>query len=298
MKRTTQTEKKNTIGIVLQIIGGLLVFIALIFWFYDPAFFDIRYSLPYRIAVYMVLSAGLFLFAFHPRVEQPLYGKILLVSGAVVLWVSLLLSGRANAFLFLAYGCVSAAADVVFFLRGQWKMKRDDRYTGKDMPHFSQVVVSLCAFIFVLRQELLIEYAQSEFPFWLPSLIAAGCLCVLSVVCVFLFKKYILRKKYQILIPIFVLVGAFLFVWLLLCTVNFSLDVGDPQKLTAEIVDRRVDSGRRRPATYKLKLCTQEGEEFTLNVAQRVWSELDEGDQITVSLYKGALDESYYIYEE
>ena len=298
MKRTTQTGKKNTIGIVLQIIGGLLVFIALIFWFYDPAFFDIRYSLPYRIAVYMVLSAGLFLFAFHPRVEQPLYGKILLVSGAVVLWVSLLLSGRANAFLFLAYGCVSAAADVVFFLRGQWKMKRDDRYTGGDMPRFSQIAVGLLSLLYVLKQMFYVECSESEFPFWLPSLIAAGCLCALSVVFVISAKNVFLRKREKVFIPIAAFCVTFLCVWMVLYVCNYSLDASDPQSISAEVCEMDVRSGGRAPTTYNLTVKTQNGEEIDLNVSQRVWHALEKGDQITVSLYKGALDESYYIYEE
>ena len=298
MNKRVKTEKKNARRRFLFIAGGLLAIILLLFWLNSPVFFGIRYSLPYRFVVMAVLSAILCLLAFHSRFAQPVYGKILLVTGVIFLWTSLLLPDRINTLLFFLYGCIFAAVVVIYFLRGLWKLKRDARYAGKDMPRFSLVLVILCAFIFVLRRGLLIEYAQSEFPFWLPSLIAAISAFVLSVLCILLLKNLAWRKRDRIIIPVMTLLISFLFVWVALCVCNYSLDRSVPQSISAEICDKGIDSGGRGPTTYGLTLEMQSGDEIRLNVSQKAWHTLKKGDRITVFLYKGALNEPYYIYEE
>ena len=86
--------------------------------------------------------------------------------------------------------------------------------------------------------------------------------------------------------------------WVALCVFNYTLDSGVPQRIEADVCDRDIHSGGRTPTVYELTLQTRDGKEIALNVSQKVWHELKEGDRIIVSLYDGALGESYYIYEE
>ena len=67
-----------------------------------------------------------------------------------------------------------------------------------------------------------------------------------------------------------------------------------PQKF----VTKGLIPGGRGPTTYGLTLEMQSGDEVHLNVSQKAWYTLKKGDRFTVFLYKGALNEPYYIYEE
>lgn len=298
MKRKTKDKKREAAKKVLLLVGAVIACIALIFWTREPAFFGIRYSLPYRIAVLVAVSAALCLFAFHPFFAQPVYGKVLLAAGAVLVWFTLFLSDRAQCLLLFAYGTLSLAVDAFFFLYEMRKEKHDERYVPKGIPRLTQVLTAAVALLLVVREGLYWEYIQSEFPFWLPSLIAAVCLCALSVICVFFLKDLLRKKSERVLVPVLTLTFSFLFVWVALGVFNYSLDTGTPQQIVADVYDMRVSSGGRGPTVYELTLQTREGEEITLNVGQRVWHEVKEGDRVTVSLYEGALGEPYYIYEE
>lgn len=298
MKRKAKYKKRETTKKVLIIVGVILACIALFIWVNEPAFFGIRSSLPYRIAVLAAVSAALCLFAFHPFFTQPVYGKVLLVAGAVLVWFTLFLSDRAVCLLLFAYGTLSLALDACFFLYGVWKESRDDRYRFKNIPRLTQILTAAFALLLVLRETFKWEYVQSEFPFWLPSLIAAVCLGVLSLVVVLFLKGLPWRKREKFLVPVLTLFISFLFVWVALCVFNYTLDSGVPQRIEADVCDRDIHSGGRTPTVYELTLQTRDGKEIALNVSQKVWHELKEGDRIIVSLYDGALGESYYIYEE
>lgn len=267
MKRKTKDKKRETAKKVLLLVGAVIACIALIFWTREPAFFGIRYSLPYSIAVLVAVSAALCLFAFHPFFAQPVYGKVLLAAGAVLVWFTLFLSDRAKCLLLFVYGTLSLAVDAFFFLYEMRKEKHDERYVPKGIPRLTQVLT-------------------------------AACLCALSVICVFFLKDLLRKKSERVLVPVLTLTFSFLFVWVALGVFNYSLDTGTPQQIVADVYDMRVSSGGRGPTVYELTLQTREGEEITLNVGQRVWHEVKEGDRITVSLYEGALGEPYYIYEE
>ena len=78
---------------------------------------------------------------------------------------------------------------------------------------------------------------------------------------------------------------------------NVYLDFSTPTYENFVIIDKDVDAGSRQITTYELKV--QNGEvDFWLDVSEETYYNYEINDTITLSIYNGAFNEPYYIYDK
>ena len=153
---------------------------------------------------------------------------------------------------------------------------------------------SITTIIFVLR----VEYINGEFnlTFLIPAIIVAAVAFVPTLI--YWLVRHTIHKDLEnlICIPLLALFGGFGLTWLTLGSMNVYLDMSKPTYEEYVIVDKDVRTGARQITTYEFKVIDGE-KSFTIGVSEEVYYDMEINDSITLSIYKGAFNEPYYIHE-
>jgi len=91
------------------------------------------------------------------------------------------------------------------------------------------------------------------------------------------------------------LLVCFCFSFLTISSLNIIFDMSKPEISEYKIIDMDVD-GERRITSYELTVFDGSNE-FVIDVSKDDYNKLKIGDIIELSLYEGAFNVSYYIYE-
>lgn len=283
----------SAVGIGVAIIGGFAI---LMFVMRSPLLLEFRKTLVFKILFLSALTAGLLLAAFLPPHCRRLRSKICLPLCAAFLWIAVfLIPFRLCAFFLLAVGIALCAAEGAVAL---WRYFRREEAEAETCMWVVGVLFIVEAMMFYSDATFL-----SGFPFWLPSVIAAGVALAAGGVVLFVFRARIFadgtkiaNKVFYALVPLLVAVAAFFFVWVLCGVCNFAFDKTDPEPCACTVIDKRIVSGARTPTQFSLRLAYDDGE-FSLNVSESDYHGIEIGEEITVGLYGGAFGEAYYYYD-
>ena len=150
-----------------------------------------------------------------------------------------------------------------------------------------------------------LEYVGSDLHFWLPSLIVAIVIFVISLIVVL--KIYFSKKaegdltpEYRnnlISIPIAGILFGFCVALMCISSFNYIFDFSQPIKQTYTVIEKEVVGGVGVPYTSTLFL-KDGNNEVKISVGNDVYEKYEIGGEIVISLYQGAFNVPYYVYEE
>lgn len=290
--------KGKTFLILIGIIVGLIAVYALIaFVFQSPALVEFRDSLAFNLVFLILISVALLLVAFLPVCKQPIRAQIGLLIAVALIWINAFcFTVRVSCLIYYFSGVAMTVAEGIYALM---HVKQDSRETMK--PSKTLILIGVVCFLFAM---LITSRATAitGFPFWLPAVITSGVATVVSIAIVVIVGKRAAEpmtratKANLILIPIGVLIIAFLFVFLSCSAWNFGFDTSKPYDCACTVTDKKISSGARQATSYTLYL-DYEGKSIHVDVSDTDYYSYEVGDDITVRLYEGALGEAYYYYE-
>ena len=78
---------------------------------------------------------------------------------------------------------------------------------------------------------------------------------------------------------------------------NVYLDTSAPTYEEYVIIDKGIKAGSRQVTTYEFDV-KKDATVFTIGVSETVYYSHEVNDTIKLSIYNGAFNEPYYIYEE
>ncbi|MBQ3506178.1 MAG: hypothetical protein IJA89_05355 [Clostridia bacterium] len=161
------------------------------------------------------------------------------------------------------------------------------------------------AIIRLLRMFYRFNYLSGYFKFWLLPLIIASMATIVSVIIVI--RKCAVKrgltttemrldkpKSLSISVALLTFVCAFSVLWIGLNVLNYTLDSSTPVLKTYTVIDKKQRGGGKTLKKYDLVL---DSEELTLSVDIYTYKNYEIGEEITISVYQGAFNEAYYVYE-
>ncbi len=133
----------------------------------------------------------------------------------------------------------------------------------------------------------------SRVHYWgLPwQLVKLAGICALGCTVLMLLAQEFRRKK-SLLIGVFL--TAFLIGGGLLQNFNFQLPQPEPETTVAQVVNLQTFSRRRRSTTYSCTFQMPDGEVHTVVISRELYISLEEGGDVLVHVYEGALDIPYF----
>ncbi len=284
-------SKYKLLFVILGIFAAMFI---LMFYTLSPLLKDFRNSIYALFLEKGIIYAIIAYICFRRGSRLPNICKaILFLFPTITLILSLLSLGRISYLIILIYSilCIGVYA--------YYKVKRKKDYS-------SLMYWGLLSYIQFVVPILSVEYIDSEFPFWIPSLI----ICIIAfIICLFIsIRKYNkdklnpkIRNKSRIngeliSINILVLMMGFILPWMTISSLNVVLDNTAPKYEVFEVVDKDIRTGSRQITTYNLEL--EKGDiKINIAVAEVVYYEYEVGEKITVSIYNGAFNERYYTYD-
>ena len=139
-------------------------------------------------------------------------------------------------------------------------------------------------------------------------LIVAGMATIVSVI-VFIRKRFINKelattdmklvdKPKSLMFPalFLVFICTFSVFWIGANLINYALDFSTPVLKTYTVIEKKQRGGGKALKNYDLIL-NDESEELTMSVDIYTYKNYEIGEKITISIYQGALDVAYYVYD-
>ena len=84
--------------------------------------------------------------------------------------------------------------------------------------------------------------------------------------------------------------------WIGANLINYALDFSTPVLKTYTVIEKKQRGGGKALKNYDLIL-NDESEELTMSVDIYTYKNYEIGEKITISIYQGALDVAYYVYD-
>lgn len=278
--------KKDILKYTLLILSIIALSIGLLVYALLPELSDFRNSIYGHLIYVFTITGVIFYLTLSERIGMPLIGKI-------TVWIYLFLYalfsiidlGKIEAVFFFIYSIYNIISTICIYKK-----------TGKEYKSIwlFGAFSYFTTIIFVLR----VEYINGEFnlTFLIPAIIVAAVAFVPTLI--YWLVRHTIHKDLEnlICIPLLALFGGFGLTWLTLGSMNVYLDMSKPTYEEYVIVDKDVRTGARQITTYEFKVIDGE-KSFTIGVSEEVYYDMEINDSITLSIYKGAFNEPYYIHE-
>lgn len=277
-------ENAWILGIIIGI--GILLFISN--WFLPPLIGSI---------IKCILIDGIIIWLTFSKLmvdEHTLLEKItMILYGFIYTLFSFLNATKVAIVIYIVYAFFNVAVAIFGY------------YRKKEAVHCVYIFGCL-AVIAPLTITSRIKSVDSSFSFWEPSLIFAILAFLVSIIVVIklYFPKTGKEKPFLggdrqniIWIPLAGLMFGFFIPWLCINSFNYAFDVSEPVNQTYTIVEKDIEGGSRSLTHYDLSLKNDE-REIEISVSRSAYEEYEIGDEIVISLYQGAFNVPYYVYEE
>ncbi len=282
VKMTKKGVVKNAITILLLVIVGvgLLVYSGL------PELSGFRNSIYGLIVDFLILTGIILYLTLSHKISMPLLGKITVWGyGLLFILLSIFDFGRIETLFLLIYAIINVCVAIHLY------QKKGIAYQS---IWLFGVFSYLTTIIFVLR----VEYLHGEFnlTFLLSAIIVA---VVIFIPClIYGLRNFKLYRDWEKLIgvPLLGLLGGFLLTWLTVASMNVYLDTSVPTYEEYTIIDKDIRSGARQITTYEFEV-EKNDIVFTIGVSETSYYSYEVNDTIRLSIYNGAFNEPYYIYE-
>lgn len=286
-------NKRRIISVVSLIVSLVLIigFNALLIWLTNSES-GVNFSrlIGIDLIIKVGFSIGLLFLAFYKAKKVKPYAKCAVILYLISYWIYLFfLDQRINVLLTIIFLGVFIYCGV-----------KDSNLKIKP-PKFSRFFI-LPVFLFMLLMFTILDITHvNDGITFLVAAIMMGVIAIVAHAWMFIFFKTAKGKKlekkeklgYYICVPMYSIMFGFLLSWILVCNLNYALDFSQPTELKCEIVSKRQGSDNESDKVYVMI----EDKEIGISVSDEEYFDLEVGDDIVVSLYKGAFNIAYYIYE-
>lgn len=276
-------ERENIL-MILKIIGIILFCLALTFYFISPLTMEFRSSVYGSILEYGALYGIITYLSLSKRINMPIIGKVtIFIYPTIHLILNVLNLGRISYFIIFIYSLFNIGIAIYLY----YKYKKE----YKSIWTFGAL-----SFISFILPILRVEHIDEELLFWIPALIICIALFIIALILVIKFKNKIEDRQNIVAIPVLALMGGFVLPWSILCSFNIIFDTSIPAYESFEIIDKYVRSGARQITTYQIEV-QNENKTFNIAISKQDFYDIEIGDEITLSIYQGALGARYYIHD-
>ena len=278
--------KRKTVITALSIVG-IFVFYALLIWlfrtdsglqFSDTLGFNIGFKLAFTVAV-------LLLALVKPK-SVKLHEKILLCVFIVLYWsILIFFTSQAISLLFLIFALIFACVGFVNIARADKK---------KEKPTSRVFILGMVLSLFVLGDVSSMTFLDDKEI--IIELIIALVVFVISIPVTIVYIMKTKSPKYQktgkkilfgITTPILTFLLAFWLAFMIVPELNYVLDTSEPDIVTEEIIELR-----RSDDSYYAVVEINEVR-IDVSISSSDYKSLSEGDEISVSIRKGAFGLKY-----
>lgn len=278
--------KKEIFKMILIIFTIVVIGLGLMVYSLSPELSDFRNSIYGAIVAFFTLTGIILYVTLSKRINMPILGRVTVWTylGLNILLVVIDL-GKIEALFLLLYAIFNIVVTIYIY-----------RTTGKEYKSIWAfgALSYLSSVVFFLRVKLIND------DWWLtiviPSIIVA---VVVFIPClIYGIKQFKLYRDLEKLIgvPMLGIMVGFLITFLTISSMNVYLDTSKPAYEKFVIIDKNVRTGARQLTTYELEV--QKGEKFFyIGVSEEAYYDYEITDEITLSIYSGAFNVPYYVYE-
>ena len=281
--------------IITFIVFGIFSFAFVIFSMSKLGAKVLNHSL-FKIIIKIIISAFFIFLAFYKKEKVRLYSSLLLIIYAILIWIKFFfLSSKFSLFLSFTWVIISILFEVFEYLTMKNKKERSIcRLDFIIMLIFLDCIIHLNYFKTINDNAFL-------YPVILSSLIS-----LLITIIILIIKRELLKDRLgsvkhpkitTLFIPLITLIMAFLFSYLFLNIINYSLDFSEPITYEYEVIKKDVSAGYRQATTFDFYIEVN-NKEIKISVSSDIYYNIEIGDYINISLYRGFLKEPYLIYEK
>ncbi len=278
--------KKEIIYLVINSLVILIVGLGLFVYLLLPELSDFRNSIYGSIVYFLVLAGIILCVTLSRKVSMPLLGKITVWGyGLLFILLSIFDFGKIEMLFFFLYAIINVC--VAIFLYQKHGIAYKSIWFFGAFSYFTTIVI-------VLR----VKYLHGEFSsnfLWSAIIVST----IIFIPCLIYGIRYFkLYRDWEKLIglPLAVLLGGFVLVWLTVSSMNVYLDTSAPTYEEYIIVDKDIKAGSRQVTTYELEV-KKNDTTFTIGVSETAYYNHEVNDKIKLSIYNGAFNEPYYIHE-
>ena len=278
-------QKSDKIKTFILIILIIVFCIGSLIYTLHPELSYFRNSI-YGTIIENIFIVGLLVYlSFSKRIDLPILGKITVLSFGILYILSIIIDlGKIEALFFFLYSVFNIGVSIYLYRKYEKEYK-----SIWIIGAFSYLMTA----IFAMR----VKYINGEFsPTFLIPAIVVGVLVFMPCL-IYGLVQYTLNKDLEkvICIPLLGIFGGFALTWLTISSMNVYLDTSTPTYVEFVIIDKDIDTGARQITTYEFEV-KNEDTEFTIGVSEKTYYEYEINDIITLSIYKGAFNEAYYIH--
>ena len=279
----TKTTKNENIYFVINCLVILIIGFGVFIYSLHPDLSDFRNSI-YGLIVYFLVLSGIILYVTLSReISMPLLGKITVWAyGLLFLLSGIFDFGRIEMLFFFIYAIINIC--VVIFL-----------YKKYDIGYKSIWLFGVFSYLTTAFIVLRVKYLHDAPFLWLAIIVSIIVFIPCLIYAIIYFMPY---RDWENLIsvPLAALLISFAVVWLTVSSMNVYLDTSAPAYEEYIIVDKDVKAGSRQVTTYELEV--KKGDTtFTIGVSETTYYSHEVNDTIKLSIYRGAFNKPYYIYE-
>ncbi|MGN0807586.1 MAG: hypothetical protein ACI4MN_03960 [Candidatus Coproplasma sp.] len=271
---------KNSITYYLVIFAHFILFITLTILSRFIPFFE---GIGGTIIMILIICSLEFFSVFLNKNPINIFGIITIAVFCLLIAIFSLLSiRRVSPVVFWIYAFIGSLVNIfVYVKKKEWNIV---------------VIITLGFSYLITLLPVLNIKTINPFPFWIPSLIV--CLVIFIPVLLYSIISYKKKKKLEhlICIPLIALFCGFFMTWSTLGTMNYCLDYSTPKQEAFIITDKKVISGARTITSYDVYV-KNSNTSFSISIDETSYNNYEIGDEIVLSLYSGAFNEAYYIYE-
>lgn len=278
--------KKEIFKMIAIISAIVVICLGLTVYSLLPELSDFRNSIYGTMVVYFALTGIILYVTLSKRINMPILGRVTVWTylGLHILLVVIDL-GKIEALFLLLYAIFNIAVTIYIY-----------RTTGEEYKSIWAfgTLSYLSSVLFAIR----VQFINDDW--WLtiiiPSIIVA--VVVLIPCLIYGITQFKLYRDWEKLIsvPLLGVMVGFLITFLTISSMNVYLDTSNPTYEEFVIIDKDIRAGARQLTTYELEV--QKGEKnFYIGVSEEEYYDYEITDEITLSIYSGAFNEPYYIYE-
>ncbi|MBE6534751.1 MAG: hypothetical protein E7678_07300 [Ruminococcaceae bacterium] len=278
--------KKDIINTVILIACLVLVFFGVLIYTVSPELRDFRNSV-YGTIVACSFICGIILYlTLTKRIDMPGSGKVT-VWGFAFLYILCVIFdfGRIEMLFFLIYSVVNVLVAIYIY-----------KTSGK--VYSSIWSFGALAYLFSVIIGMDVKYINGEMnaTFLIVSIVFAVLAFIPCLIYAIKRYAYEMSKENLISIPLVGLLGGFLITYLVVSSMNVYLDSSTPTHEEYVIVDKKVRAGAKQITKYEFEVQNDDSS-FFIGVSEESFHDHEINDKITLSIYNGAFNEPYYIYE-
>ena len=251
-----------------------------------PELSDFRNSIYGSIVSFLAVGGVILYVTLSSSISMPKMGKITVWAylGLRILLVHLHW-GRIEALFLFIYSIINIA--VTIYIYKTTKKEYKSIWMFGALSYLSVTVLTLST-----------ELINDDW--WLTIVIPAVVVAVVVLIPCLIYgiQQFNSHRDWEklICVPLLGLMGGFMITFMTISSMNVCLDTSKPVYEEFVIIDKNVRTGARQITTYEIEV--QKGDTiFKIGISEEAYYNYEISDSITLSIYRGAFNEPYYIHE-